>query len=137
MSGCAILQVNGRAILPSYLRTIPKEQVLNDQSHPGHGGDFQPAGLPRKQGLYDPSYEKDACGVGFVTHIKGAASHSVVRQAMTVLVNFNHRGASGAEINSGDGAGIIMQLPHSFFATVGLGFELPAAGAYGPLTRYP
>ncbi len=94
---------------------------------------FQPAGLPAKQGLYDPGQEKDACGVGFVVNIKGARSHSVVRNAMTVLVNLNHRGASGCEINTGDGAGITLQLPHSLFQSIAAeqGFNLPEPGAYG------
>src|SRR6185369_7152819 len=90
-------------------------------------------GLPPKQGLYDPAYEKDACGVGFVVNIKGQKSHALVRQAMTVLLNLNHRGACGCEANTGDGAGINFQLPHKFFLKVAdeNGFKLPEPGAYG------
>ena len=90
-------------------------------------------GLPAKQGLYDPAYEKDACGVGFVVNMNGVKSHKTVRQAMTVLVNLNHRGACGCEANTGDGAGINLQLPHKFFQKVSAanGFELPAPGEYG------
>jgi glutamate synthase domain-containing protein 2/glutamate synthase domain-containing protein 1/glutamate synthase domain-containing protein 3 len=104
---------------------------LNDFSYPASARTFKPRGLPEKQGLYDPRHEKDACGVGFVANIKGAASHEIVRQAMKVLVNLNHRGASGAEVNTGDGAGITLQLPHAFFANGKLGFALPEPGAYG------
>jgi glutamate synthase domain-containing protein 2/glutamate synthase domain-containing protein 1/glutamate synthase domain-containing protein 3 len=94
---------------------------------------FRPFGPPPKQGLYDPQFEKDACGVGFVVNIKGERSHSVVRQAMTVLVNLNHRGACGCEPNTGDGAGITLQLPHDFLtgAMAEQGVTLPEPGAYG------
>lgn len=88
---------------------------------------------PSKQGLYDPQYEKDACGVGFVVNVKGEKSHAIVRQAMTVLINLKHRGACGCEANTGDGAGINLQLPHKFFRKVSAdnGFALPAPGEYG------
>jgi len=91
------------------------------------------AGLPSKQGLYDPRFEHDACGVGFVVNIKGEKSHEIVDQALTVLQNLDHRGACGCEENTGDGAGILMQVPHAFFqhACKGLGFHLPDPGEYG------
>jgi glutamate synthase (ferredoxin) len=91
------------------------------------------AGLPPKQGLYDPSHERDACGVGFVVNIKGERSHQIVRQALKVLRNLTHRGACGCEANTGDGAGLLMQLPHKFFARVAgeAGFTLPDPGTYG------
>ena len=73
-----------------------------------------PVGLPQKQGLYDPQFERDACGVGFVVNIKGKKSHQIVQQALTVLDNLEHRGATGAEPNTGDGAGILIQIPHTF-----------------------
>jgi len=66
------------------------------------------------QGLYDPRYEHDACGVGFVADIKGRKSNAIIRNALTVLVNLSHRGACGCEKNTGDGAGILMQMPHAF-----------------------
>ena len=69
---------------------------------------------PGPQGLYDPRYEHDACGVGFVADIKGRKSHTIVKQAMTVLLNLRHRGACGCEANTGDGAGILLQVPHAF-----------------------
>ncbi|MEK7342182.1 MAG: hypothetical protein AABZ69_08190, partial [Candidatus Binatota bacterium] len=90
-------------------------------------------GLPPKQGLYDPRYEHDSCGVGFVVNIKGKKSHQIVEQALTVLENLDHRGACGCEENTGDGAGILLQVPHAFFqhACDGLGFHLPEPGEYG------
>ncbi|MCM0082197.1 glutamate synthase large subunit [Geomonas sp. Red32] len=90
-------------------------------------------GLPKKQGMYDPQFEHDACGVGFVTNIKGKKSHEIVQQAITVLANLDHRGAVGSEHNTGDGAGILLQMPDAFFRKVcpGLGFELPPFGEYG------
>ena len=90
-------------------------------------------GLPAKQGLYDPRFEHDACGVGFVVDIKGRASQSIVADALTVLNNLDHRSACGAEVNTGDGAGILIQLPHKFLVKVtqAQGFTLPEPGAYG------
>ncbi|HRY29311.1 MAG TPA: glutamate synthase central domain-containing protein, partial [Elusimicrobiota bacterium] len=92
-----------------------------------------PLGIPKKQGLYDPRFEHDACGVGFVVDIKGRKSHAIVRQGLTVLNNLVHRGACGCEPNTGDGAGILFQIPHAFFSRVGAreGLPLPAAGGYG------
>ncbi len=89
--------------------------------------------VPAKQGLYDPAYEKDSCGVGFVVNIKGKKSHEIVKQALTVLVNLRHRGACGCEVNTGDGAGIILQVPHAFLKKDcdKLGIRLPEAGRYG------
>jgi glutamate synthase (ferredoxin) len=80
--------------------------------------------------LYDPSTERDACGVGFVVHMKGRKSHAIVRQALEVLINLEHRGACGCEANTGDGAGILIQMPDAFLRRVAP-FALPAAGSYG------
>ncbi|MET0850277.1 MAG: glutamate synthase large subunit, partial [Candidatus Rokuibacteriota bacterium] len=90
-------------------------------------------GLPPAQGLYDPRHEHDACGVGFVVDMKGRKSHAIVSQALTVLKNLLHRGACGCEVNTGDGAGILIQMPHAFLEreTRRLGFALPAPGHYG------
>ena len=87
-------------------------------------------GLPPKQGLYDPQFEKDACGMGFVANIKGIPSHDIVSQALTMLSNMEHRGGQGSEPNSGDGAGIMLQIPHRFLCTEArsLGFALPEQG---------
>ncbi len=84
-------------------------------------------------GLYDPAFEHDACGIGFVAHIKGIKSHQNVGDALTILENMEHRGASGSEVNTGDGAGIMIQIPHEFFFDELLykGLHLPNAGEYG------
>ena len=72
-------------------------------------------GQPSAQGLYDPRFEHDACGVGFVVHIKGQRSHAIVEKALQLLINLLHRGATGCEVNTGDGAGILLQMPDRFF----------------------
>lgn len=89
-------------------------------------------GLPPRQGLYDPSNEHDACGIGFVANIKGKKSNDILQQALTILINLDHRGGQGADTNTGDGAGILMQIPHKFFTKVCMreGFHLPPAGRY-------
>ena len=89
-------------------------------------------GLPPKQGLYDPRYEHDSCGVGFVVNIKGQKSHSIVSQGLQVLLNLAHRGACGCEPNTGDGAGVLMQTPDKFMRKVAAaeGIELPPEGEY-------
>jgi len=89
--------------------------------------------FPIKQGLYDPQFEKDACGVGFVADIQGRKTHKTVQDALTVLDNLAHRGACGCEANTGDGAGILFQLPHSFLKTASkkAGIALPAPQEYG------
>src|SRR3954447_21419284 len=89
-------------------------------------------GLPTAQGLYDPSLEKDSCGVGFIADIKGRKSHQIIDDALAILCNLEHRGAVGADPRAGDGAGILVQIPHAFFArqTDRLGFNLPPPGAY-------
>ncbi|MBU0500821.1 MAG: glutamate synthase large subunit [Gammaproteobacteria bacterium] len=86
-------------------------------------------GLPSAQGLYDPANEHDACGVGFVAHIKGAKSHQIVRQGLAILGRLTHRGAVGADPKAGDGAGILLQLPDAFLRAV-TRFGLPGVGAY-------
>ena len=85
------------------------------------------------QGLYDPAFEHDACGVGFVVDIKGRKSHKIVENALTILKNLIHRGACGCEENTGDGVGMLTQLPHKFFTRICKenGFELPEFGHYG------
>ncbi|MFA5057464.1 MAG: glutamate synthase central domain-containing protein, partial [Opitutaceae bacterium] len=90
-------------------------------------------GLPPKQGLYDPWFEHDACGVGFVVDMKGRPSHQILRQALQVLKNLDHRGASGSEPNTGDGAGVLMQMPHAFLKEVckKARIALPESGKYG------
>ncbi len=88
---------------------------------------------PEKQGLYDPRNEHDACGIGFVANIRGVRSYSIVDDAMKILENLKHRGGEGADQKSGDGAGILTQIPHDFFhrECEVLGFHLPPEGEYG------
>ncbi|HLC29818.1 MAG TPA: glutamate synthase large subunit [Dehalococcoidia bacterium] len=92
-----------------------------------------PFARPEKNGLYDPALERDACGVGVVANIDGSRSHTVVSQALQVLINLGHRGACGCDPETGDGAGILIQLPHAFFKKEArsIGIELPEAGHYG------
>ena len=88
---------------------------------------------PSKQGLYDPQHEHDACGVGFIAHLKGRKTHAIVEQGLQILKNLSHRGATGADPLAGDGAGILIQIPDAFlrreFAKQKI--TLPAAGDYG------
>jgi len=90
-------------------------------------------GPPPKQGLYDPAFEHDACGVGFLVNVRGEKSHSIVNDALTILLNLDHRGACGCEPNTGDGAGILIQIPDKFFRRVcgESGIRLPELGDYG------
>src|SRR5215475_15415273 len=89
-------------------------------------------GLPLAQGLYDPALDKDSCGVGFIADMKGRKSHQIIHDGLRILCNLEHRGAVGADPRMGDGAGILVQIPHKFFAkkTAELGFKLPPAGDY-------
>lgn len=90
-------------------------------------------GMPPAQGLYNPAHEHDSCGVGFIVHLKGQRSHQIIDDGLTALENLNHRGACGCEVNTGDGAGILVQLPHEFFRRecAKLNIRLPEAGQYG------
>ena len=85
------------------------------------------------KGLYDPAFEHDSCGIGFVANLKGSKSHQHISDALTVLENMEHRGACGCENNTGDGAGILIQMPHEFFfdECIRLGIHLPSFGKYG------
>ncbi|MEM5948973.1 glutamate synthase central domain-containing protein, partial [Spirochaetia bacterium 38H-sp] len=88
---------------------------------------------PKAHGLYDPSFEHDSCGVGFVAHIKGVARHEIIEEAKNVLVHMTHRGAVGSEVNTGDGAGILVALPYAFLEKIAdkeLGKKLPGRGRY-------
>lgn len=91
------------------------------------------SGLPKKQGLYDPRNEHDACGVGFVAHMKGQKSHQIVKDGLFILENLTHRGAVGADPLMGDGAGILVQIPDRFFREemAEQGITLPPVGEYG------
>ena len=91
------------------------------------------SGLPAPIGLYDPAHEHDACGVGFVVNIRGERSHDIVAKGLQILENLEHRGACGCDPETGDGSGLLMQLPHEFFQREAerLGFGIPAPGEYG------
>ena len=91
------------------------------------------SGLPEPQGLYHPDHEHDACGIGFVASIKGNKSHDIIEKGIQILINLTHRGACGCDPETGDGAGLLIQIPHTFFAreTEALGFKLPEPGQYG------
>jgi len=92
-----------------------------------------PSFYPPKQGLYDPAQEHDSCGVGFLVNMKGVPSRAIIEGAMEICTKLDHRGGCGCDLSTGDGAGMLMQMPHKFCATVAreLGFELPAQGHYG------
>ncbi len=110
-----------------------ESQTVHNSSHSASiSSRITRPGLPAKQGLYDPFFEHDACGVGFVVDIKGRPSHQILEKAIEVLENLDHRGASGSEPNTGDGAGVLMQLPHKFFKEVcaTARIVLPDAGQY-------
>ena len=102
-------------------------------------------GLPKAQGLYDPRLERDACGMGFVVNIKGVASHDIIVKGIQILINLTHRGACGCDPDTGDGAGLTIQIPHAFFQNecAQIGFRLPEPGQYGvgmvffPVDRKP
>ena len=89
--------------------------------------------LPPKQGLYDPQFEHDNCGMGFIVNLDGAKTHDVIKKGIEILINLTHRGACGCDPETGDGAGILIQIPHEFFARecAEIGFSLPDPGQYG------
>jgi glutamate synthase (NADPH) large chain len=102
-------------------------------------------GLPPAQGLYHPAHEHDACGIGFVASVRGEKSHGIIQKGIQVLLNLAHRGACGCDPETGDGAGVLIQIPHKFFAREcdKLGFELPKPGSYAvgmtflPVEKHP
>jgi glutamate synthase (NADPH/NADH) large chain len=106
---------------------------MQRKDHSATGVPRRSPGLPPKQGLYDPWFEHDACGVGFVVDIKGRKSNLILKQAIQVLKNLDHRGAAGSEANTGDGAGVLIQTPHAFFkeAAKKARIALPGPGEYG------
>jgi glutamate synthase (NADPH/NADH) large chain len=93
----------------------------------------RPVSPPKAQGLYHPSHEHDACGMGFVVNLNGEKSHDIIRKGIEILINLTHRGACGCDPETGDGAGILIEIPHEFFARecAQLGFPLPEPGTYG------
>ncbi len=109
---------------------------MNRNSYPNknkEGTARPPVGLPEPQGMYHPSYEHDACGIGFVVNIKGEKSHEIIKKGIQILINLTHRGACGCDPDTGDGAGILIQIPHLLFEKecARFGFTLPSPGEYG------
>jgi glutamate synthase (NADPH/NADH) large chain len=113
-----------KSVEPGIAMHFPGRAPFRDTADPG---------TPPVQGLYDPSLDKDACGVGFIADIKGRKSHQIIEDGLKILCNLEHRGATGADPRMGDGAGILVQIPHKFFAKKckAIGFELPKPGEYG------
>ncbi|MEP7367012.1 MAG: hypothetical protein ABI972_27450, partial [Acidobacteriota bacterium] len=123
--------------------------LLNSHDHHLSVGDVHPTatkpGLPEAQGLYLPQMERDACGLGFVVNINNESSHEIITKGIEILINLTHRGACGCDPETGDGAGILIQIPHAFFKRecAAIGFALPDAGEYGvgmvflPVDRKP
>ncbi len=130
MSGSKFVRYAGGAQAPEMV------QVGGGQPEPTHPDARAHAPehtwRPPAEGLYDLSMEKDSCGVGFIANIKGRKSHQIVTDAINILCNLEHRGAVGADPRAGDGAGILVQIPHDFFArkAAALGFKLPKPGEY-------
>jgi glutamate synthase (NADPH/NADH) large chain len=116
-------QQNGQRKFERAARNIRAPKAFVDTADPG---------MPPARGLYDPALDKDACGVGFIADIKGRKSHQIIADGLQILCNLEHRGAVGADPRMGDGAGILVQIPHKFFAkkTAELGFALPDPGEY-------
>ena len=106
---------------PPWLRRLCRQPWNENQSDKD-----MKAALPKAQGLYDPQWEHDACGIGAVVNISGRRDHAIVEYGKQVLLNLMHRGAAGADESTGDGAGILLQIPHGFFRAqeAGLGFQL-------------
>src|SRR3984885_1717878 len=113
-----------RVVCPPPARDAPPQGSTSMNPH-----NKQP---PKAVGLYDPRFEHDACGVGMVARLDNQPTHEVITRAITALENLEHRGASGADPRTGDGAGILMQMPDELLRAVA-GFELPPAGQYGVL----
>ena len=113
---------------PVYGRAMRDDKELHDEDHQQQ----HDSGLPPAQGLYDPANEHDACGLGFVASIRGEKSHSIVEKGIEVLTHLEHRGACGCDSETGDGAGVLIQIPHDFFVRecATLGMVLPEPGSY-------
>src|SRR5215813_5739077 len=111
----------------------PDKNLMQLESQPEKNQKTRVLGLPPQQGLYDPQFEHDACGVGFVVNMKGKKSHQIIEQGLQILLNLDHRGACGCEANTGDGAGILMQMPDRFLRKTCArhGIALPAPKEYG------
>ena len=113
----------GRSMSTDAVAFVDARTLYRDSADPG---------TPEAHGLYDPALAKDSCGVGFIADIKGRKSHQIIVDALTILVNLEHRGAVGADPRAGDGAGILVQIPHKFFVRKAeeLDIQLPEPGHY-------
>lgn len=109
-------------------RAMRDDLEMQDEDHQKRHA----SGLPSAQGLYDPANEHDACGLGFVASIRGEKSHSIVEKGIEVLTHLEHRGACGCDPETGDGAGVLIQIPHEFFVRecAAQGIDLPEPGSY-------
>ena len=125
MSGSELEREN---IVSDALSAAPASKPVEPQDEPRREHSWRPPA----EGLFDPSLEKDSCGVGFIANIKGKKSHQIVSDAINILCNLEHRGAVGADPRAGDGAGILVQIPHGFFKrkAAEIGFQLPEPGDY-------
>jgi glutamate synthase (NADPH/NADH) large chain len=115
---------------------MSERKAQDDEARMLTAADFRDSadpGMPDAHGLFDPALNQDSCGVGFIADIKGRKSHGLIQDGLRILCNLEHRGATGADPRMGDGAGILVQIPHKFFArkAAELGFALPKAGDYG------
>jgi glutamate synthase (ferredoxin) len=112
---------------------MSKELVNQRRNQRKRIGGVASRGLPPAQGLYNPANERDACGIGFVANVEGHKSHDIISKGIQILVNLTHRGACGCDPETGDGAGVLIQIPHAFFdrECTRLGFALPPPGEYG------
>ncbi|HZO54671.1 MAG TPA: hypothetical protein VFB63_18295, partial [Bryobacteraceae bacterium] len=114
-----------------------QHSLPNSHDHHLSVGDIHPTatkpGLPAEQGLYRPQLERDACGLGFVVNVNNESSHEIITKGIQILINLTHRGACGCDPETGDGAGILIQIPHAFFKRecAKLRFTLPEPGEYG------
>src|SRR2546421_10115486 len=115
-------------LVPSADRFAPLSTSLRFQGTTNMTDRLAPPGAT---GLYDPAHEHDACGIALVAKLWGEASHAVVEKALDALENLEHRGAEGADPNTGDGAGILLQIPDAFLRGAAAGVELPPPGRYG------
>jgi glutamate synthase (NADPH) large chain len=128
-AGLAVEEYAGAACAPARQDEMSEEKQSTEFG--GRGSTADP-GTPLAQGLYDPALDKDSCGVGFIADIKGRKSHQLIEDGLRILCNLEHRGAVGADPRMGDGAGILVQIPHKFFVkkTAELGIKLPKPGEY-------
>src|SRR5688572_23405150 len=120
---------SGSGATATMFRLLQGQRRPRCDCHPRHSQRKRRMPAPKAQGLYDPAFEHDACGVGFVADMHGRRSHEIVRLGLSTLCKLDHRGATNAEANVGDGAGLLIQVPDRFLREV-VDFELPAAGSY-------